>query len=177
VATRAERIREYNESAQLALEKEQPERALQYYEAIAQIEPSEPDWARKIADCHRRLGDAERQIEALSRAAELYATTGFLLKAIAMCRVLLALDPHHTATQLRLAELHGQRAAEVANVAGALPQGGEPLAAPREPVLLDRYANTWSPVSSRRTPTVIPPGLGDAAPLESMPLGEMAGTT
>src|SRR5262249_38302413 len=38
-----------------------------------------------------------------------YAKAGFLLKAIAVCKVVLQLDPKHTATQTMLASLYAQR--------------------------------------------------------------------
>jgi hypothetical protein len=41
--------------------------------------------------------------------ADEYARDGFLLKAIATCKIVLEIDPNHTSVQQRLAELYSNR--------------------------------------------------------------------
>ena len=74
---------------------------------LEKLDPSEPDWPRRAAECHRVLGQAKAQVEALGRAAERYMVQGLVPKAIATCKVILSIDPKHTETQQRLAALHG----------------------------------------------------------------------
>jgi CRP-like cAMP-binding protein len=50
-----------------------------------------------------------RKLKELEAAAAAFARDGFLLKAIAVCKLVLQLDPQHTATQLKLAELYACR--------------------------------------------------------------------
>ena len=72
-----------------------------------QLEPSEPDWPRRAAECHRVLGNSKDQVEALGRAAERYMSQDLVPKAIATCKVILSMYPRHTETQRRLSTLHG----------------------------------------------------------------------
>lgn len=81
--------------------------ALESFTTLEELEPEQPEWSRRAAECHRGLDDRRGQIEALGRAAERYVTQGALAKAIAMSRMILNLDPHHARTQKRLLELQG----------------------------------------------------------------------
>jgi CRP-like cAMP-binding protein len=64
------------------------------------------DWARRAADCYRRVGKRPQEIAALAFSAEAFQQLGQLVKAVAVCKAILAIDPSHTATQARLAALH-----------------------------------------------------------------------
>ena len=102
-----ERIRTLREEA-LAFAREGHEaKALLRFAELEKLEPGEPDWPRRAAECHRVLGQAKAQVEALGRAAERYMVQGLVPKAIATCKVILSVDPKHTETQQRLAALHG----------------------------------------------------------------------
>jgi CRP-like cAMP-binding protein len=71
-------------------------------------------------------------VAAFVRTAELYARGGFLIKAIATCKVILELEPTHTETLQRLAALHGAPAAAVP--AALRPRPAVPVAAPTAPL-------------------------------------------
>lgn len=79
--------------------------ALAWLTSLAQQEPQEAAWPRKLADVHRRLGDRDSQQDCLQRAARLYADRGFVIQAIAACREILSVDPTHSETQQRLEDL------------------------------------------------------------------------
>ncbi|NJK88619.1 MAG: cyclic nucleotide-binding domain-containing protein [Myxococcales bacterium] len=62
-----------------------------------------------MGDIHRKAGDREAALGAYERVAQAYAREGFLVKAIAVCKVILTVDPRHTETQELLADLYAQK--------------------------------------------------------------------
>jgi cAMP-dependent protein kinase regulator len=123
--------------------------ALELFQAVAKKSPQEPMWRQKVAEILQRLGRTNAAIAEYEAVAETWAKTGWLLRAIAVCKVILQLDPQHTRTQALLADLNARR------------EHSHGLAATQE------------------RPTAIPPGLArarhsqqatvDGAPLEPMP--------
>src|SRR5207245_5083114 len=59
---------------------------------------------------YRKLGRNDRAIARFAAEADLYARQGFLLKAIAICKLVLEIEPRHTATQRHLAQLYQAKA-------------------------------------------------------------------
>jgi cAMP-dependent protein kinase regulator len=118
--TRQQSLREAREAALEYSRKGNHRAALSRFHELERLEPAEADWPRRAAECLRVLGDSTQQVAALGRAAELYAQAGSMAKAIAMCRMILTLDPKHTQTQERLSTLqqHGALAATARFQAG-----------------------------------------------------------
>jgi CRP-like cAMP-binding protein len=81
------------------------EQALAIFGELENLESEQAAWPRQRADIHRRLGERGPELEALLRAAELYASGGFAIQAVATCRMILSIDPTHSATQEQLDEL------------------------------------------------------------------------
>ncbi len=79
------------------------------YVELERHDPGEPEWPKRAADAYQRLRQPTEEFEALLRAAQSYSEAGFLLKAVAVCKRILRLDPNHTETQMQLAELHSGR--------------------------------------------------------------------
>jgi CRP-like cAMP-binding protein len=100
-----DRIRVLREEALALVRQGHDKKALLRFAELEQLEPNEPDWPRRSAECHRVLGNAKEQVEALGRAAEQYMSLGLVPKAIATCKVILSVDPKHTETQQRLTAL------------------------------------------------------------------------
>lgn len=98
-------LRELKDKAMRAFEKRSYGKAAELYVDIAQHE-DDPDWRHRAGEAFRKAGKNAEAAEQLVSAAEGYARGGFLLKAIAMCKVVLQVDPRHTATQKMLAELY-----------------------------------------------------------------------
>ncbi|MEL7372755.1 MAG: hypothetical protein AAFN74_27770, partial [Myxococcota bacterium] len=83
--------------------------ALLTYEQVVEQDPEELQCRLKIGDLHRRLGQRAEAVEAYLPVARNYAEDGLLLKAIAVCKMVLALDGDHGETQSLMAELHAKR--------------------------------------------------------------------
>jgi len=147
-----ERMRELRGEALELSRKGAHQAALERFDELERLNPEEPDWPRRAADCHRALGQKEKQIAALARAAELYGRGGALAKAVAACRMILDLDARHTETQARLAALQAQGSSLVPARGLGLPKApGPPLpsmraAAPRAPTV------TQNPPQARARP-------------------------
>ncbi|MEM7677318.1 MAG: cyclic nucleotide-binding domain-containing protein [Myxococcota bacterium] len=85
--------------------------ALLLYEQVVEQDPEELQCRLKVGDLHRRLNQREEAVEAYLPVARHYAADGLLLKAIAVCKMVLALDGDHGETQSLMAELHAKRRA------------------------------------------------------------------
>ena len=78
---------------------------------MEQLEPQNPRWPHKLGEMHHKLGSSGEAIAAYVQAGSAYARQGFLLKAIAMCRLILGLDAEHAQAQQLLAQLSASRRA------------------------------------------------------------------
>jgi CRP-like cAMP-binding protein len=79
--------------------------------AYATLEQHEPDglWPLKLGECLRKLGHKAEAVKALTRAVDIYGKADLLLKAIAVCKIILDIEPDHTKTQQALAAFHASR--------------------------------------------------------------------
>ena len=78
---------------QKALQKERLADALVHYESLESLEPNEPRWPHRKGDLLKRLGRVEDALDAYERAVDLYARLGFVARAAAMAKVVMAIDP------------------------------------------------------------------------------------
>jgi CRP-like cAMP-binding protein len=101
--------RKLKDQAAKAVEKRSYDKAAELYLQIAQLEPDEADWRQRAGEALRKTEDHAGAAAQFMLAAEGYAKAGFLLKAIAVCKVVLQIDPAHTATQDMLSSLYAQR--------------------------------------------------------------------
>ena len=83
--------------------------ALVAYAQVLEEDPTELQCQVKVGDLHRRLGNKDDAISAYLPVAHHYAADGLLLKAIAVCKMILALDTDHAETQALVNELHAKR--------------------------------------------------------------------
>lgn len=120
--------REHKDRAAEAAAKGRWKQALEHYAAVERVEPNDGLWPHKIGEAWRRLGDKGQAMAAFTRAANAYSRGGFLLKAIAVNKMILELDPDHTETQKRLAALHSARTVPARPTADYLPPSSRPSA-------------------------------------------------
>jgi CRP-like cAMP-binding protein len=69
------------------------------YAHLEKDEPAEPGWSLKLGESLRKTGDNGAAIKALGRAVNGYAKNGLMLKAIAVCKIILSVDPSHSHAQ------------------------------------------------------------------------------
>ena len=133
------------DEAAIAIERGKLGKAIEIYEELEEIEPDSAAWPKRIGETHRRAGKNAEAVSAFERAAEKYVQSGFMVQAIAVCKMILLLDPDNLPTITRLSSLAPQpraRAAEpVAEVAPpvqsmpaiivSVPPEPDPVRAPR----------------------------------------------
>jgi CRP-like cAMP-binding protein len=98
--------RALREEAAAAVAAGKHKRALAAYLELERLEANDAQWAKRAGETYRRLGNNSNAISAFERSAERYAQNGFLVQAIAVCKVILQMDPNHADTLRRLAEMN-----------------------------------------------------------------------
>src|SRR5687768_167523 len=83
-------------------------RALAAYLELERLEPRDAQWSKRVAETYRRLSKDKDAIEAYARAADRYAQSGFLVQAIAVCKLILQIDPRNDEALRRLAAMNEQ---------------------------------------------------------------------
>jgi cAMP-dependent protein kinase regulator len=102
-------VRTLRDAAAQAASEGKHRKALEFYLELEQAEPSSPDWAKRAAETYRRLGKNRESIAAYDRAVDRFVQSGFMVQAIAVCKVILQIDPGHEATKHRLATITQQQ--------------------------------------------------------------------
>ena len=80
-----------------ALSAQRVNQALDLYQLIERRNPKEPRWPHRKGDLLRRMGRTADAVLAYERSVELYAAKGFVARAAAMAKVILAIDPSNDA--------------------------------------------------------------------------------
>ncbi|MDP3151435.1 MAG: hypothetical protein Q8N23_02115 [Archangium sp.] len=77
-------------------------------ELLKEIEsnPRDQRLHQKLGELHQKRGDSGQAARAFKRVAELYADDGFFLRAVALAKQVLKLDPKLIEAEVLLAEWH-----------------------------------------------------------------------
>ncbi len=142
-------LRKLKDKAAEAAAKGKLEKATDLYLEAAEGDPKDVGIRQKLAEVLRRAGRIPEAIEAYRDVAERFGKDGLLIKAIAISKTILELDPQHVETQSALAELYAKKAAvegarppprtmmvqamKPAGLAAAMPPAPATPAAPRPP--------------------------------------------
>ncbi|MBT8495533.1 MAG: cyclic nucleotide-binding domain-containing protein, partial [Deltaproteobacteria bacterium] len=102
------KARKLKDQAAAAVSKGKYKKALEAYLELERIESS-GDWSRRVGEVYKNLDQAGDAVAAYSRAVDRYAEAGFLVKALAVCNMILRIDPAHTDAQRRLVALNAAR--------------------------------------------------------------------
>lgn len=111
------RLRDF---AHQALEQGRLEEALKGFVELERLDPN-PEWARRAAHVLLLLGRTKEQVHALIRAARGYAGHGEILKAAAVSKQILAIDPRNPETMKLIGQLRSARDAEQESSRRAIP--------------------------------------------------------
>lgn len=136
-------------------------KAIERYEELEELEPESAAWPKKIGETQRRAGKTAEAVEAFERAAEKYVQSGFLVQAIAVCKMIIQLDPDNIGTMEMLSSLQPQP-----RVKAPLP---EPPPPPAAPVSMPAIIVSTPPQPEPAPRVTIPPGSG----LDALDLGSV----
>jgi CRP-like cAMP-binding protein len=131
--------------AQEAYIKGKFEKAAELYAEHCATAPQDTQARLRLGDAWVKAGEKAKAISAYAQAAEQFAKSGFLPRAIAASKLILELDPAHQGMQRLLAGLYAQKAKGAPRPAGA-------GAAPPAPA---SNGHGESPQSARGKPSVI----------------------
>ncbi|WNG45567.1 cyclic nucleotide-binding domain-containing protein [Archangium minus] len=106
-----ETLREHKDKAAQLFASGKLEEALIEYGLVVHAAPEDLGSRQKVAELLQRLGRKKEAVEMYESVAMAWARQGWLLRAIALCKVILQLDPGHARTQRMLAELYSRRLA------------------------------------------------------------------
>ncbi|MEM9192604.1 MAG: tetratricopeptide repeat protein [Myxococcota bacterium] len=94
------------ETAQKHLAKGHYDKAIAEYQKLVQADPRDVRTWLKIGDLYTRKGSRSEACETYARVAQHYANQGFFLKAVAVYKQILKLDPGRLDVSLSLAEMY-----------------------------------------------------------------------
>jgi CRP-like cAMP-binding protein len=97
------------EDAARLIAKGKLDEACDCYEKVVKADTRDLTARQKLAEIYGRLGKTDRAVHLYQSVAGSYAADGLLLKAIAVCKIILQLDPSHKETQTILADLSTRR--------------------------------------------------------------------
>lgn len=129
-------VEKLKEKAEKLLLKGKHKQALEAFEKIGGYLSDDPKALIKMGDIARRLDEKSKAVEHYKAASEVYVKQGFIIKAIATCKLITSIDPSRTDVQERLTELYakegivaaGEGASSVTQA--AIAPSGEPEGAP-----------------------------------------------
>lgn len=151
-------------------------RALAAYLELETLEPRDAQWPKRAGETYRRLNRDRDAVDAFSRAAERYAQGGFLVQAIAVCKVILQINPDDDTALQRIASISEQigagptRASVVADHNPNLAENTAVAALRRSPSGVSGLFPIAADESGRRRPSSAPPPSHAPAPSSSIPV-------
>jgi len=131
-------------------------RALSAYLELEKLEPRDAQWSKRAAETYRRLGKEREAISAYARAADRYAHGGFLVQAIAVCKLILQIDPRNDDALRRISSMNEQIGAGPTR-AVAIAENNPTLAENTAVAALRRTPTATGGLYDRRKPTSTPP--------------------
>ena len=140
-------LRKLKDEAARAVEKGKWKKAAELYDEIARLAPEDTGALHRGGESYRKLGRVDDAVGRFEREAALYARQGFLIKSIAICKLILEIDPSHTKTQETLAHLYAQQKAEQAPSKPPATAPKKPRAQPLEAMTLSQLIRNSRPVA------------------------------
>lgn len=121
-----ENLREHKDNAARLFASGRLEEALAGYQRVARAAPEDLASRQKVAELLQRLDRKQEAVGEYAAVADAWARQGWLLRAIALCKVILQLDPRHERTQRMLAALFARHMERPARLTSTVPVAVRP---------------------------------------------------
>jgi CRP-like cAMP-binding protein len=109
-----DKLRKLKDDAAKLVQKGKLDKALDRYEEVLREDQDDLTAQLRRGDILMKMDRGPEAIDAYTKVAEVYGADGLLLKAIAACKLILEIDPQHTATQKMLADLYAKKTGRAA---------------------------------------------------------------
>ena len=129
-----DKLRKQKDEAAKLAQKGKFDKALEAYQNILKEDATDLTAQLKCGDILRKLNRGAEAITYYTRIAQTYAENGFLLKAIAACKLILEIDAEHTDTQRMLADLYAKKTGRTTPTA---PLASKPAPSPAAEKMLE----------------------------------------
>ena len=106
------RIADLKRTALKYRSKRKHSRAAEAFAELTELDPSNPQWPHRLGEALRNQGKEEQAVSAFEKAADAYLDKGFVLKAIALCNMVISLAPDNARAKDTLTRLHAIPAAQ-----------------------------------------------------------------
>ncbi|MEZ4368182.1 MAG: cyclic nucleotide-binding domain-containing protein [Kofleriaceae bacterium] len=166
----AKDVRQLRDDAAAATQSGKHKRAIQAYLELERLEPRDAQWPKRTAESYRRLGKTKEAVSAYERAADRYTQGGFMVQAIAVCKLILQLDPENSDATRRLAGINETQEQGPTRI-GSLADNHPSLHSNTAVAALRDRAGTIPPADRG-----LPPAGGLGAPLSARGTGLNLGT-
>ncbi|MHB8419109.1 MAG: cyclic nucleotide-binding domain-containing protein [Myxococcales bacterium] len=123
-------VRKLKDRAAELMAKRRFDKAAEAYAEVCALEPADLGLRQRLGDAQRQAGRLQEAVATYQSIAGRFAREGLLLKAIAVNKVILEIDPRHTSTQATLASLYSQRQGKTLAVPRPAPRSPRPPAPP-----------------------------------------------
>jgi CRP-like cAMP-binding protein len=133
------------------------------------VREDDPQWSQRAGEAWKRAGQPREALPYFVASAEAYARQGFLLKAIAMAKVVLSIDPKHTRTHEMVASLYSSKEAtsQAARPTPLVPPPPRaPVPGPRPVSAVSAGGNPAARTPPPSVPLAAPPLRAAAPPVE-----------
>jgi CRP-like cAMP-binding protein len=176
----SEAVRRHKDRAAAFLAKGKRSKALKEYRAALQYAPHDVALRQKLADLLVRLEHTDAAVREYQAVAGKYAADGFLVKAMAICKVILKLDPDHTETQEALASLYSEHSPQGVlppSMTGALSGGGLRITPAKAAGEEDSQRNPRAPARAMVPSMSVPSAMRaiDMSAIDALPGGVTSG--
>jgi cAMP-dependent protein kinase regulator len=148
-------------SAEKHMARGQWEKALGEYRDVIKLQPDDVRCILKAGDCARKLDRTTDALNYYNQAAKLFEAEGFVVKAIAVNKVMLGMEPGLEHVQERLSKLYEARIKDERALPGAagtqpsIGDGKEPY--PRTELFSDLSRDEFMSVVKKMEPIEVPP--------------------
>jgi cAMP-dependent protein kinase regulator len=117
-------LRQYKDRAAQLFSQGNLEGALSEYQSVMESAPDDATSRQRVAELLQMLGRRQESLATYEVLADVWAKRGWVLRALALCKAILQINPTHARTQQLLETLHAQQL-EVPLTQAAVPRPPE----------------------------------------------------